>query len=246
MNELIITNKVLAEISFDKETAMQDAKAIMVKYDGLVITEDEIPNAKKELAQLRKVDKEINTQALAIDKELTANVKQFRADVKEVQQIVKNGISSIDTQIKEYEEEQKVLRKEEIIGWQEYIDICDFTAFNEDWYKKSWNDKKLKEELIAIKKTIDESINTIKMFSTVNNLESDNYIEMLKSYEIATIQQRIVEDARLLSTTKEEVEKEIILEDTPLLTVVRKLVGTKQQLIMLKEYADKIGIKWGE
>ena len=60
MNELVITKQVIAVIEWNKELALKEANEIMSKYDGVEFSEEQLPIAKKEVALLRKVSKEIN------------------------------------------------------------------------------------------------------------------------------------------------------------------------------------------
>ena len=49
MNDLVIKSQVAASIIWDKELALQDAKAIMEKYVGLEFDEEQLPEAKLEI-----------------------------------------------------------------------------------------------------------------------------------------------------------------------------------------------------
>lgn len=242
MNELIIRSKQVAIIEWDKEKALQDANAIMQKYEGLVLEEEDLKDAKKELATLRKVSKEINNQALEIDKELTANVKKFRDEVKQVQAIVNNGINHIDAQVKEFEQRIKLERKNEIMSWEEYESISEYVPFNDDWLLKKWSDDSLKELLQSHKDQLNTYIATIKMTSNTLGLNSEFYIDKLKTIAYAQVIERMNEDAKNL-THKEEVQEVVIDKTEELITFTCNMKGTKSQIIAMKEYANKIGVE---
>lgn len=250
MNALVITSKAVAQIDWNKDVAINEANEIMAKYDGLEFTEEQLPEAKKELATLRKVSKEINKQALDIDKELTSNVKQFRTEVKEVKSIVDNGISFIDDQVKAFELKQKEDKRIticELVAWEA---IKDYHSFNEDWLLKKYDIETITLEMETLAKELASQFNTIKMMATSHNMESNKYIEKLKSSPLDVVLERIVEDAKLTQEVKHEevveVEPIVIKTDEAIQTITRKLTGTISQLTMLNEYAKKIGVEWSK
>ena len=245
MNELKIINTIPATIEWDKETALKEAKDIMAKYDGLEFIEEQLPTAKKEVATLRKVSKEINAQALAIDKELTANVKEFRNEVKEVKSIVDSGINFINDQVKSFELKIAQERENEIKQWEEWNSIKYFTNFNEKWLLKKWEDKLLKAEFLDIKNVIDSAIGTIKMTCNTLKLESDFYVDKLKTMPLEQVVERMNEDYNNLNKKNDEpVVKIEINSEEQVIEVSRKLKGTITQLTALKDYAIKIGVEW--
>lgn len=250
MNALIITSKAVAQINWDKEIAINEANEIMAKYDGLEFTEEQLPDAKKELATLRKVSKEINKQALDIDKELTANVKQFRTEVKEVKAIVDSGISFIDEQVKAFELQQRLDKKYKLMELVEWEAIKDYHYFDENWGLKKYDIETVRLEMEAYGKELASKFNTIKMMATSHNMESDKYIEKLKSTPLDEVLERIVEDAKLTQEVKQEevveVEPIVIDENATVHIVMRKLTGTIKQLEMLNTYAIKIGVGWSK
>lgn len=242
MNELTIISKSQATIKFDKQKALNEAQEIMQKYDGLGFQEEDLKGAKKELATLRKVSKEINSKALEIDKELTQEVKQFREDVKEVINVITKGINNIDAQVKTFENMQKVNRKQEIMNFEEYEHISAYIPFNDEWLLKKYDDKALKELFKSHKEQIDMYTGTIKMTCSTLGLESDFYIEKLKTTPYAQVIELIntVSQAK----TKEDVKPVVLDETEERLTITRTITGTKTQLKALKKYALEIGCKY--
>ena len=242
MESLIITKRQVASIEWNKEKAIKDANEIMKKYEGRLIEETDVPDAKKEIATLRKVSKEINSQALAIDNELTMEVKQFRNEVKEVKAIVDNGISYIDNQVKEFEAAQKLNRKIDITLLDEYLYIKEYVPFNDDWLLKKWTDEKLIVEFETISNQLQTYISTIKMTCNTLNIDSDFYIEKLKTIPYEQVIERINEDA---NRTKEvAVEPIVVKENESIYDIKIELKCTPSQLKMMKVYAEKIGVIW--
>lgn len=253
MENLVIINKSIAKIEWNKQQALDEARDIMTRYEGLELSSDDVPVAKKELATLRKVSKEINAQALAIDKELTAPVKQFRTEVKEVQTIIDKGIAHIDAQVKAFEQAEKDARKAEIQAWDEYATIAKYYGWNDDYLLKKWDDKSLKQHFADVYDQIQKDIASVRLLATSHDLDADRYVAMLEidahDYpDLVQVMQRIVEDAELLKQKAETpAEHEPVIEhdeDDQIISIVRQLTGTTSQLVALKAYADKIGVAW--
>ena len=244
MNEIKVINQGIAVIEWDKETALKEAQEIMAKYKGLEFTEEQLPEAKNEIATLRKVSKEINSQALEIDKELTAPVKEFRNEVKEVKAIVDKGIEYINEQVQIFENKLKQERKLEITALEEYQAIKDYIGFDDKWLLKKFDNKTLIELFNGARETIQSSINTIKLMATQNDLQSEKYTDMFKSQSLEQVAQRIAEDFELLHKKAPVVVD--IDESTHIIVVTRTLTGTVPQLKELKRYALSIGVKWNK
>jgi len=245
MKELIIINTIPATIKWDKETALKEAKEIMAKYDGVEFTEEQLPSAKKELATLRKVSKEINSQALKIDKELSAEIKTFRSEVKEVKAIVDKGVSFIDEQVKLFEQKQKDEKREQIFELPLWEEIKDYTTFCDEWLLKKYDLDQITLELEERQERIKSNISSITMLAESHDLKVDGYIEKLKSNTLDEVMTRIVEDALVVKKVKPEVVEEVKIDKTqPLKRITRILTGTEQSLKMVWEYAISIGVKW--
>lgn len=245
MKELVIKNTVPAIIEWDKEKALKEAKEIMAKYEGLEFAEDDLKLAKKEVATLRKVSKEINAQALAVDKELTASVKEFRAEVNEVKVIVDNGISFINEQVKTFENKQAEERKAVIIEFEEFEQISKYISFDDEWLKKKWTDKALKELINNYAEQIDREKSSIKLLATSHGLDSEFYLTKHVTTPADKVLERIVEDASRQNKKVEKEEKVVVVDiEEKKVTITRQLKGTVSALKVLKDYAEQLGIEW--
>ena len=248
MENLVIVSKQIATIEWNKDKAIQEAKEIMAKYEGLEFKEEDLAVAKKEVATLRKVSKAINSQALAVDKELTAPVKLFRSEVKEVKAIVDSGIEFINEQVKQFELNIAQERTVEILEWEEWKSIEEYCLFNPDWLLKKWTDKALQIELADMLFKINNDIKVIDINADTLKLDSEKYVNQLKEdYDLTSILVRMKEDYELLNTKVEEPQIIEVIEINPneeLITITRTIKGTETQLIALKEYALKLGVEY--
>lgn len=247
MNDIIIkTNELgLPVIKWNKNEIVDQVNNLTQSYQGLVLDAEQLPTAKNDLAQIRKVKTNLNDEKKRVKKLWNENYTTFENEIKEVMGQVDSIIVDIDTQVKEFESGIKAQRKNEIMNFEEFEAISEYALFNEDWLLKKWDDKKLKEEFNAIKEQIDSSINTLKMSCTTLNLNPDNYIEKLKTMTYEQVVQRLNEDYNLINKKQDKEEVSVSFDTSqPVFELTRTLKGTEQQLIALKQYAEKIGVEW--
>ena len=84
-------------------------------YATLVVTEDAISSAKKDLAKLRKVKEQIEVQRKAVKKEWMKPYEEFERDkAKVLTGILDEAISNIDGQVKDYDSRRKEQKLQEL------------------------------------------------------------------------------------------------------------------------------------
>lgn len=79
--ELIIKNQV-GSIQWDPNGLQQYVEGMIQKYDGLIFTDEEIPEAKKRMADLNRLKKNIEDKRKEIKKEIAEPYMQFEAQIK--------------------------------------------------------------------------------------------------------------------------------------------------------------------
>lgn len=246
MNELTVkTNELeLPQIKWNEKEVADAVTELVKKYQGLELDESQLASAKKDLAAIRKVKKNLNDEKIKVKKAWNVNYTEFENDIKTYMHDIDVVINDIDEQVKTYEQALKDERKAEIVALTEYKAIKDFVAFDDSWLLKKWTDEKLIELFTEKLEQIDRDIKTIKLTATSQNLENNLYIEKYKTQPIDLVIERIIEDGQTVATVKEETPQEVKFDDTEqVLTLTRTLVGTKSQLKALKDYADKIGVE---
>lgn len=97
----------LPVITFDYDRLAASAKAMVAKYDGLLVSEDQVKDIKKEMA-------EINAAKLRLDKarkdavrRISEPIKAFEARIKEVCAIFDHAYESLGAQVKEFERKER-------------------------------------------------------------------------------------------------------------------------------------------
>ena len=114
--ELIIKNQV-GSIQWDPNGLQQYVEGMIQKYDGLVFTDEEIPEAKKRMADLNRLKKNIEDKRKEIKKEIAEPYTQFEAQIKPIVQRIDEVRGKIDIQVKDYERIRDEKKQKEIQDW---------------------------------------------------------------------------------------------------------------------------------
>lgn len=119
MKELKITNKTLPVIESNFEEVKSSLDEALTKYKGIVVTDDNLKDCKKMLADLNKLKTSIDTYRKDTKREFNIPVKDFENKCKELENMIievqnptKKGISVFDEK-KKQEKRAKIL---EFIG----------------------------------------------------------------------------------------------------------------------------------
>lgn len=106
--------KSLAPIQFNYEDIKKWVTEKAKEYKSVVYTEETITAAKTDRATLNKVAKAINDEKIRIKKEVLKPFEDFENKCKELQGIITDASSSIDTQVKAFEEKEQNEKREQI------------------------------------------------------------------------------------------------------------------------------------
>lgn len=105
ITDLAVLNPQHIETNFEAVDAY--LTEAMEPYTQLVVTEDSIGDAKKTLAQLRKLKDGINAQKIAVKSEWMKPYTEYEDKAKQLMSRVEAGISNIDGQVKDYDSRRK-------------------------------------------------------------------------------------------------------------------------------------------
>lgn len=105
ITDLAVLNPQHIETNFEAVDAY--LTEAMEPYTQLVVTEDSIGDAKKTLAQLRKLKDGINAQKIAVKREWMKPYTEYEDKAKQLMSRVEAGISNIDGQVKDYDTRRK-------------------------------------------------------------------------------------------------------------------------------------------
>lgn len=101
----------LQRIDWNKAELEANVRSIVAAYQGLVYTEDTVSDAKNDRAALRKLLNEIEDRRKLVKKKCMEPYEVFESDLKDVTVLIKEQISIIDGQVKEYENSVKEEKK---------------------------------------------------------------------------------------------------------------------------------------
>ena len=99
--------KFLKRIEWNRKALMDFITQVTERYQGVVFTEDQIREAKRERAQLNAMRKAISDRRIQVKNEIMEPYNIFEREVGEVVSLIDKPIKEIDAQIKGFEERQK-------------------------------------------------------------------------------------------------------------------------------------------
>lgn len=136
------------------------------EYINLVYTEDQIKDAKKDVATLRKFTKAISDERIRIKKECLKPYEDFEAKIKELDGIVGKAIQNIDSQVKAFEDQKKNEKLEEIKAFFENTVHADWLTlekiFDEKWLNASVRMSAVESEILSKLEQIETDIMTLQ------------------------------------------------------------------------------------
>ncbi len=182
ITDLAVLNPQHIETNFEAVDAY--LTEAMEPYTSLVVSEDSIGDAKKTLAQLRKLKDGINAQKIAVKREWMKPYTEYEDKAKQLMSRVEAGISNIDGQVKDYDSHRK---EQKMADLKEYFEracvergIGGFLAWdsikNPKWANLGYSQDDAEKE-------IDEAIDTVEQdISCITERNSPFLASMLDEY----------------------------------------------------------------
>lgn len=149
---------------------MQQALSNMMQaYAGLEVTEENIPERKKDVATLRKMKKAIDDKRKSVKAEYEKPLKAFEGKCKELTGIIDAEIERINHDLSAYEmkrrtEKQVVIRKlydENIEGFAEFLPLD--SIYDEKWENKTCSEKEIISDIQQEKIRVKTDLQTIQI-----------------------------------------------------------------------------------
>lgn len=94
----------------DREVFEQGINDVVAKYQNYTVTASTIKGDKRVLADLRKLKKQISDERIKIKRELSKSIDEFDSYIKDTSKPLDEIIAKIAGDVKEFEDNQKVLR----------------------------------------------------------------------------------------------------------------------------------------
>lgn len=178
----------IQRIDWNFEELKAEITAASQEYETSVYTDDTIKAAKADRAKFNKFVNALNGKRTEIRKKLLEPDELFGQQVKELTDIVKRAIDNIDSQVKDYEERQRIEKKEKIreVYDENIFDMEKYLPFERvikpAYLNASTSMKSIKEEIMAMIQKVSEGI------AILNEVDSpyvaDMKAEFLKTYDI--------------------------------------------------------------
>lgn len=189
----------LQRIDWNKAELEENVRSIVAAYQGLVYTEDTVSDAKNDRAALRKLLNEIEDRRKLVKKKCMEPYEVFENDLKDVTVLIKEQISIIDGQVKEYEngvKEEKKARLQDVyaeaIG--ELAEVLPFErVFEAQYLNVSFKESKAATEIREKVQRVKSDLAAIDALDSKYKLNAkDVYVRTLD------MSQAMAENARLI------------------------------------------------
>lgn len=151
---IILRDKTVAKFEFNFEELKQWALEKVEKYQNLMITESQVTDIKKEMADINKYAKEIDTKRKEFEKQYKSRIDPVLAQILEIKGIFDSAYNGLKTQVDSFEAAEREKRRQavqeqidEVIrteGLQEYASRF---AIQDKWLNKSTTQKSIKEDI---------------------------------------------------------------------------------------------------
>lgn len=259
MKDISLSVRVKDGVVITNAKEVKDALAKgLEEYKGMIFTEDSKAEAKKTVASLRKLKKEVNDKKLEIKKELMEPYTAFEAQVKELDRLIDEPIAFINGQVQEFErkrvEEKKAVITEiyesviaEHQGVAEYLPLQ--RIYDSRWENSTTTKKTITEEVTAYADHVEKDLATIHSMGSEfedkgiakykATLELSDAIAVMNQYqkrkEEILERQRKEEERRKAEAEK---SKETIEAETPAVPVRQD--KQEEKFVEPKPYTDVI------
>ena len=157
----VVVKQKLGVITSNFEDIKKAATDKAAEYKGIVVTKDTTKDAKADIAELRRYQKDINERKKEVKDSYMQPYDEFEKQCKEVIGILEVPIDLMDKQVKEFEQTQRNERKAAIKDYfDNKIGDIDFISFD-DVFVLTWISN-MSTTMKSIKAEIDGRINTVK------------------------------------------------------------------------------------
>lgn len=203
----------LGSIEENLEEVEKSIRAFCDQYKGMVVTEEDIPETKKILAEIRKEKDALDTQRKDIKKAWNKPYDAFEKKVKVLLGIYDETIVEINVQLREYEEKRKAFKKEKIQKLyaelvpeelKEYLPLV--RIYNAKWENATYTEEQIREDIRQELDIVNINLNSIKGLQS--KWEGDALLVLRKGGTLPEAIQKIKELEEQEATIKASIEAE--------------------------------------
>lgn len=194
MNEIVLKENDVrylpAQIDFPGYAeCMAQAEEIAQYIDNIELTEDNIKEAKKVLADARKVTDGLTRRRIDIKKEIDAGYKSFEAQIKAVIDVIANADRSLRGKVTAMEEAERERKKAEILDlWNKrVIHYTINTYLPEAW--KMWLTPHHLNKSMSMKNVEKDMVewleDTEAAFNSLGGMDDEYTVEYINTLDLA-------------------------------------------------------------
>ena len=210
----------------DREKFEQNINEVVTKYQNYTVTASTIKDDKQVLANLRKLDKQVSDERIRNKKLLSEPADEFDKYIKQAIQPLKDIIDKIDTDVKEFENHQKMVRLDTVKAYisnksaeymldprvfdekaTEYIKASDFMADGMTLKKATM---KSLDDMVTFEfqkqQELEKSKSAISGLCAEYGMTDSPYIRMLRDLTLAEVFEQIKADYAF-QREKQELER---------------------------------------
>lgn len=219
MNELLIkdfsVNFQVPEITVAHEDELANAiKQYASKYDGLVVTEDNLSDSKKARAELNKLSKAINDRRKEIKRNYDQPLKEFETKVKQWDNDLHHVMDRLDVGIHEMQEREVAQRTKKVqetiteMAPNYGVDVSEIEV-RTNWLTKSISKKKLIDEIAGEMKFVKDrhdKLAMIQKYCDDKGISFEPYRRLAETFEPLEVMKQIDDDLEA-QAKREEAQK---------------------------------------
>lgn len=259
-------------VDFNYEELKKEIAEKTLPYKGLIVTEDAIPVAKTDLANLRKLEKAIDDRRKTVKKEYNAPYMEFEAKIKDILSEIQAAEANIDTQVKAFEkkvddEKYSKIRQFFDLTFHEFLNDVRFeTIYNPKWLNKGCKMADIEEEIAASANKLYADVEVVKGLKSPHEasllttlFHSLDLGEALKQHNVLTEfderrkaaeqtkQEQVAaqEEETAPTPTQQSTEQFVVDTPAPLQVIDFRVWVNDEQKSALKHFLVSNGIRYG-
>ena len=197
MEDVMVRDEQTPDVKYQVAKVTFEAKCLLIAEHirNTEVTEDNLPEVKKELAAARKITDELNSRKVQIKKIILSDYTIFEGEVKELKGIIDEADGELRGKVNALEEQARDRKKEEIrqvflkrIG-QYQIGTLIPDAFDRWWHEDLANKSKSMKAVEA--DMVDWLEGTEKDITTLKGMDKEILVEYLDTMDLAAAIQTV-------------------------------------------------------
>ncbi|WP_438979949.1 DUF1351 domain-containing protein [Polynucleobacter sp.] len=248
------------EIKFNDEQIKAEVSEALKKYEGLVYSEDQIRNAKSDMAGLRKFKEAIENKRKEIKKKCMEPYERFEAKIKEILKLVDKPILMINGQVENFEQKSFAEKKKSIEAiYEQHIGELKGVLplgrmWSDKWANVTVTLKQIEAQIDDLVEQVSKDLNVIETLKSEFELQiKDHYLRTFDLSGALAEKSRLESQKIKIEELKNKVptapvQMEIKVPEQPqvedLFEVGFLVTATKRQLDDLKKFLEFNKIKY--